>query len=345
MRNFDSSVYQHMQAAVDMAHESMHPTNKIAATIAGDDFSFSTTNHWPPSIADTIGTQTKIGNASGTIHAETAAIFAANNAGHATKNASLFVTDPPCPNCVKNMAEAGIAKLYIDHKGFDKDWSQRNKDSFENMSMRIASESGMDVIVIYRKKERFEVISQHSPKHKPVNKNSGIKNPHCEALIATEQSNPNVKDFWIASLSLAMKDFQETPFALALANNQEGQDISVITHPHPAIEYEGKEDTQSKYSFTLQPLNRLLMIAAREGLKLNSDYIYSSRVPTARELVDFIGAGFHTIHIGDQAKARDEHGLSALSELEKQGVLDVRLNSYDTNPSQKASLHHSPDME
>ena len=111
-----ASPFDEMQRAVDIVGTSPHPANKIAATVFGLDttgqpFSVSRTNCWPQSIADRIGMDADIGDSSGTIHAETAAIFAAP----VTAGAALCVTDPFCPNCAKNIAEAGIRTIYIDH--------------------------------------------------------------------------------------------------------------------------------------------------------------------------------------------------------------------------------------
>ena len=128
------SPYAHTQAAVDIVNTSPHPESKVACTLVGTDkngqsFAIARTNHWPRPIADRIGTQTKIGNASGTIHAEMACIIDTPS----SRNATAFVTDPPCPNCMKYMAEAGIKTLYIDHKGFYKDFARRRGNDFENI--------------------------------------------------------------------------------------------------------------------------------------------------------------------------------------------------------------------
>ena len=327
MNTSDSSIYTHMQAAVDIVNDSPHPTNKIAATIAGEGFTLSKTNHWPAAIESAIGRDTDIGNSSGTIHAETACIL---NAPAATKGASIFITDPPCPNCMKNMAEAGISKLYIDHKGFDKDWAKRRGDSFENMSMRIAAKAGLDVHVIYRKEKRFEIISEHPPGYKPTEENPAIISPYSSSRrrpgsnnSADQNSGLRRNDaIWMDLVKKRQKDHGDEPFALALTKDQQ----SILVGRHPTIGYtsETVEKKENKYSFILQPINRLLMIAAKEGLTLDPDHIYSSRVPTSREFVNFIGAGFTQIHIGDKTKARDEHGLTALDQLQKVRILNVQ---------------------
>jgi len=324
------TIYEHMQAAVDIVGDSPHPTNKIAATIAGDGWSISKTNHWPKIIEDNIGREPDIGNSSGTIHAETACIL---NAPQATKGASLFITDPPCPNCMKNMAEAGIANLYIDHKGFDKDWAKRRGDSFQTMSMRVAAKAGMNVHVIYRKEEKFEIISRHPPGYKPNEENPAIIKPTTMPSFGStegsydERADASVKpkddSLWKDILTTAKKSHSEEPFALALAADQNGETVSILVDRHPTIgyTYETVENKEDKYSFILQPINRLLMIAAKEGLTLDPDHIYSSRTPTSREFVNFIGAGFTTLQIGNKEKARDEHGLDALNQLTNSKIL------------------------
>ncbi|MCB1721355.1 MAG: deoxycytidylate deaminase [Rhodospirillales bacterium] len=316
------NIYAHMQTAVDIVTTSDHPTNKIAATIAGENWALSCVNHWPPVIAEKIGRKADIGNSSGTIHAETALIIEAGQQGHKTNGASVFITDPPCPNCMKNLAEAGIAKLYIDHKGFDKDWAKRRGDDFENMSMRIAERAGIDVFVIYRKDRRFEVISRHAPGYKPSNENP-VKIRHCEEAQPTKQS---IEAFWIASLSLAMTQHRDEPFALTLATDKDGQCFSIITNCHPTIGYTSQtlEHPDNKYSYILEPLNRLLMNAPRYGLHIDPAHIYSSRVPSARELVNMIGANLTQIQIGDTSTSRDEWGPKALEQLLKTNILTTK---------------------
>jgi len=304
-----NTIYTHMQAAVDIIPTSQHPTNKIAATLSIGQYAQSHVNYWPEIISNTFGRDSNIGNSSGTIHAETALILQAMNSGHATKGADIFITDPPCPNCMKNIAEAGMKALYIDHKGFDKDWAKRRGDSFENMSMRIAAKAGIDVYVIHRKDQRFETISRHPMGYKPK-----IENP---ADIRETSA-----DF--QTLINNTKNIEE-PFALAFGANKGGQILSIQTQRNPTIgyTYETIEDKRGKYSFILQPVNRLLMLAAREGIKLDQNHIYSSRVPTSREIVNLLGAGVKSIIIGDKTIARDKHALLALSQIQEKKILNI----------------------
>jgi len=303
-------IYAHMQAAIDIVNTSTHPINKIAATITGTDnngapYALSRVNHWPKPISAKIGRETNIGNSSGTIHAETECVLDAPK----TDEAALFITDPPCPNCMKNVAEAGVKALYIDHKGFDKDWAKRRGDSFDQMSMRIAAKAGIDVFVLDRKEHELEEISRHPTGYTPK-----IKNP--PRIETATESFQNL-------INKTQKLYGDEAFALALAKNAQNETISLLVDHHPSIGYtcETVEPKDDKYSFTLQPINRLLMIASKEGLTLDPAHIYSSRVPTSRELVNFVGAGLNHIHIGNKETARDKFGPQALEQLIEANIL------------------------
>ena len=148
-----------MEKAVDIVNDSLHSHSKVAATIYGkttngEPFSLSSVNYWPDEIYRRIGPETRIGDSSGTVHAETACLLKAPY----TKDAAICVTDLFCPNCAKNMAEAGIQKIYIDHKGFEKDFAQRRGTHFQNMSLRICEQAGIEVYKINRKEKTIENI-------------------------------------------------------------------------------------------------------------------------------------------------------------------------------------------
>lgn len=293
-----------MQAAVDIVNTSPHPANKIAATIAGkdqqgQDFALSFTNKWPEPIRHKIGTDTRIGNSSGTIHAETVCLLSAP----ITQGAAMFVTDPPCPNCVKYMAEAGIKTLYIDHKGFDKDFAQRRGDDFTHMSMRICEHAGISVYELWRKEEKIVPI---------------LEVP--EYYIPPEENPVRIEDE-----NTAPAPIESDIYAHAIATDKGGKRRRIMAALHPIIGYtfDTVERTSDKYSFYVQPVTRVLMNAKRHGLTIEPDSLYSSTVPTARQLVNMVGAGLTTITIGDMTKSRDEFGPMALKQLINAGILNV----------------------
>lgn len=312
----DDTSFNLMQAAVDIVAQSPHPTNKIAATLAGTGrdgaaFAVSMTNLWPAPIEQNLGRDTRVGNSSGTIHAETACILTAP----LTEGASLYVTDPPCPNCIKNMAEAGIRQLYIDHKGFDKDFALRRGHHFQHMAMQICEKAGISVYVVYRKDQKIKPVLEISDGFKPA-----VEKPLRIEKIPGGNIDTATFNSYIKS---RQKLYEPQAFALCFARDASGDIFVLSAEPHPTIGYTTKtlEEPEGKYSFIMEPVNRLIMAAARHGLKIENDYLYSSRIPTAREQVNMAGADLSKIHIGDMTECRDNDGLAAMQQLKEAGII------------------------
>lgn len=310
-----------MQQAVDIVNTSPHPANKIAATVfgrdrAGKDFFFSCTNYWPQPILDKIGTEARIGNASGTVHAETACIM---RAPAPTDGASLCITDPFCPNCAKNMAEAGIRTVYIDHKGFKKDFVVRRAHAFEDMSMRICEKAGISVYELWRKEERLIPILQFSPSYIPLEDSPVERKPAARAD----------KTGFLEAVRTIQTRHHNRRIAIAIAKDAGGACEILTARMHAAIGYTMKtdiseiENAQGKYSFMLEPAGRLLMHAARRGLKIMDGFLYVSQIPTARELVNITGAGLTALYAGDPSKSRDEGGMEAMNLLRDKNILSI----------------------
>lgn len=311
-----------MQAAVDIVNSSPHPTNKIAATLfgtdrAGHDFSVSATNYWPDAIRKTIGTASRIGNASGTIHAETACILQAPY----TDGASLCVTDPFCPNCAKNMAEAGIKTISIDHKGFQKDFIARREHAFADMSMRVCEKAGIAVYELYRKEQRLVPIYEPDPAYTPPE----------DAPVETEARDHANDRTFRALIHEKTEKHSKRKFVCALAKNEAGEIYSLTARAHPAMGYTMRADLpeieqpHGKYSFLLEPVNRLLMAAPRHGLRIIDGYMYSSQIPTSREQVNLVGANLTRLTIGDPKKARDPDALRAMRQMQDHKIIRFSL--------------------
>lgn len=305
----NQDIYQNMQAAVDIVGSSEHPENKVSASLVGTDKNgistcVSTTNFWPTPIQETLGTEARIGRSSGTVHAETAAILnLAAQGPKLYKTLEMFVTDVPCPNCVKNMAEAGIHALYIDHKGFEKDFAQRRGHHFEDMSLRICKSAGIPVRRIHRKERTLETILDI-----PENYRAPEENP---VRIFTRRDPAHPLPATYATIS---------------AEDSDGKILTMMAEPHPTIGYTSETISapEDKYSFVMQPINRLLMSALRYGLKIDPNSLISSRVPTSREMVNMIGAGGKSLTIADKTQSRTEEGLEALGLLEGSQILNIQ---------------------
>lgn len=267
-----------MQRAVDIVGTSPHPANKIAASLRLPGGRWvAATNMWPAPIECAFGQNTRIGNASGTIHAEIACLLKAP----CTKGAEIFITDPPCPNCVKAMAEAGIKRIYIDNKGFGKDFAQRRGGEFQNLSLPLCLEAGIGVFEVNR------------------------KNATCRCLQKGRNTQAAARDI-------------KGPYAIA--KTTKGQNIEC----HARIFSSFADDPErGKYTPILEPLTRLLMAAKREGAELENNAFISSRIPTAREMVNFVGAGFSHLQVLDMNAARDIYGPLALKQLTDAKIITV----------------------
>lgn len=316
------SPFELMQRAVDIVQESQHEVNKVAATLAGvgadgRPFAISRTNHWPEAIERTLGREARIGDSSGTVHAEVACLLAALEAGHATQGAALYVTDPFCPNCAKNIAEAGIMRVHIDHKGFAKDFAERRGDHFRDMSLEICEKAGISVYEINRKAKTLRRIYEPGDGYLPP------EDSPAESLAVPVGG-------YGALVAEKIEESGTSNFAMALAADREGRIWALYVHPHLAMGFTNAdppdfhESRDSKYNFMIGPTNRLLMQAARRGLVLDKSSIYTARVPTARELVNLVGAGITHLAVGNLHASRDENGLKALETLEKAGILRSR---------------------
>ncbi len=300
-----------MQCAVDIVGTSPHPVNKVAASLFNDKILIARTNDWPTPIKDTIGTTTRIGKSSGTVHAEVRAILAFSEP---TQNTSLCITDPFCPNCAKNIAEAGIKNIYIDHKGFDKDFFLRNDDEFAEMSLRIVARAGINVYKLERKENKITPIQLAPADFIPAEDNP-IK-------IREISSSCSLQD-WIQKNRII-----HPRWGAAIAHNDDDECFGMMASSHPAIGYtraDIKVEHEGKYNFFLEPIDRLLMGARKYGLTIDPLNIYMAQVPTAREMVNFVAAGYKHLIVGNPNIGRDDDSLAALKTLTDAGILDLQF--------------------
>ena len=315
---------QMMEKALEIVPQSPHPTNKIAACIWNPDnpSEFVTkTNSWPSFIEDKIGRDKRIGNASSTIHAETNMIF---SAPFPTEGTYASVTEPLCPNCAKNIAEAGIKRIYIDQNGFDKDFFNRRGNEFTEMSMRIFEHAGISVYAI-TSEGRIKSILE-------INENYQAPNDH--PIIANEIDT--VSNFiFETKISDAHNTYGDKKFSVCFAKDPLGTVfcISATSHVVEGFTVTDSEQVEQllnepgKYTYIQESLNRTLMYLSRKGLTLVDDFLYCSEVPTSREQVNMVGAEISIISIGDRTKSRDEHGFLAkelLSEKKIISYLDIQ---------------------
>lgn len=278
---------QAMNQAVDIVLSSRHADNKVAATLFKDGASLSKTNDWPLTILEKLGQDTRIGDSSGTIHAELNCLF---HAPFLTEGASLAITDPCCPNCAKCIAEAGIKYVYIDHKGFEKDFAVRRGDEFQDMSLRILAHAGVSLYEVIRKENKIRLLYEPDIGYVPPEDNP-IEIRPCRAPLTDATLFQTAK----------LVRVKHERWGCALATDEHGKLWTLVASAHPAIGYTQRDmnRTDGKYDFILEPMNRILMGAARHGLKVSRDHIWCSVLPSPREMVNLVGCGVQKIHIGD----------------------------------------------
>lgn len=309
--------YEAMQAAVDIVHQSPHPTNKIAASLLVGDTLTLATNGWPRPIEEKIGTFTRIGNSSGTVHAEVSCILNAT----VSDGGSLFITDPFCPNCAKNIAESGVKKIYIDHKGFQKDFANRRGDDFGTMSLRIAGRAGIAIYQIFRKEQRVETL------HEPP---EGYKPPEDNPIVKIKSSGDKTPIEELLAFIHAAEKEKKGRFTCAYARAHDGTGYLLLARLHPAIGFTMDHDAETvkrregKYSFMLEPANRILMAAARFGLRIDDGLLYASQLPTSREQVNLVAANMTAIMMGTDREDSDDEARAARALLSSKGILQFR---------------------
>ncbi len=283
-----------MQEAVRQAQSSLHPSNKIGAALWRDhDLIVSAPNVWLDALVP-FESYEKIGNASPTIHAEVYAALLALKQGQALDGARLYVTDPPCPNCIKMMICAGVREIYIDLKGFEKDWYQRRSADFKMLSLELAEQAGVSVYRLIRDKAAQTV------KLERLNAPLGAETDRVVQLTLQEKTE------LLAHLSQSQ--------AVMCAIEVPGQGYRIYSDQ--CYQARGYEEHEDKYDPVLRSLNRLFMDVARDGYALAGQVIYCNGVPTSRELVNFIGLGQHVgLNIIDANHGGLHEGKAALQFL------------------------------
>jgi deoxycytidylate deaminase len=298
-----------MQNAVDVVLTSPHPDNKVAATLFNGTDTISRTNDWPQSIIQKLGKDIRIGDSSGTLHAEVNCLI---HSEFATIGASLAITDPCCPNCAKCIAEAGIKKVYIDHKGFEKDFAARRGGEFQDMSLRILAHAGVSLYEVIRKENKINMIYEPPADYTPPEENP-IEIRPCRVELS--------KTTLLQTARLVK--VKHDRWGCALATDNHGKIYTLVASAHPAIGYTNSdlEKPDGKYDFILEPINRILMGAARHNLKLSLDHLWCSVLTSPREMVNLVGYGFKKIYIGNLSTSKKSVSNDARVTLEEANII------------------------
>lgn len=292
-----------MQDAVDIVLSSEHETSRVAACIFNGDTHFAAVNARPACLAAHYPWDARIGASSQFIHAELAAIA---GFGGNLRGAQLCVTDPFCPNCAKNIAESGVRTVYIDHKGFQKDFIARNEDEFESLSMLIAEKAGISVYVVNRKEGTVSPILAQPALTRPSP--SAIEFFDIEAGMTLEG----------VTAAFRKRFGAREAWTVAFVTEADGspRGLLVFETLPPGITPEdfkarGAQET-GKYRFPIDPLTRMLITIKRMGFTLTGGAIGCARSPSSRAVVNALGFGIERLILAARMPDHDPTGVEAL---------------------------------
>lgn len=315
----DKNPLKRIELARVAESKSPHPIHKVGALLCtlsspGQYQEHQYYNYWPDSLTKPIESGTKLGNASTTVHAEISALIQAKAS---TNMADIYVTDLPCPNCAKTLAEAGINNVYIDSATHDTPLGIKMKPYFEDISLLMFERAG---IGIYEVDLPTRSIATLSAPHSRENE-----------LVFAEAHYQNISETSRALFreQIAALDYDdERPFAACIADDSTGNSFLVSGSAHNAMglsttEAEKIDQKQDKYEPVLQPFNRLLGQCAYYNLKIRNGYFFASFCPTAREFVNMIGYGLTSITIENPEQCRDKWGLIALKQIHDHNVMKI----------------------
>lgn len=320
--NMHNIVFEHMKTAKETAEKSFHPTHKVGAVLCGHDnfdqpYKIAHSNYWPETLEKHIGRNQKLGKASTTVHAEVAVILKSPS----TEGAELYVTELPCPNCAKVIAEARIKTVYVDAQTHSTPLGKKLKSYFDEISHPILQSAGV---------KTFEINTQSETIHEITNTQDNILRPieHPVIHIPLEYEQINADHF--KALTDEQKITLKNPFAACYAKTELGQYTFLCAQSHRSLgltkeQAETIKTSQKKYSPVIHPINRLLLTCARYGLKIDENYLYSSQTPTSREFVNLIGADITTLTIGNANNFYDESDIKALKQLTDKNLIRLSV--------------------
>lgn len=308
-----------LKRALDSASQSPHPSNPIGATLVGHSpggqvFRITGHNDVPARLQHKFTINDRVDNTSATVHAETNVILASSRAGLPVGGASLYITDPPCPNCAKNIAAAGVKKVFIDQKGFEKDWASRRGRHYQEMSLPILAAAGIDVFSI---NHETGAITRMRPELGALSAliRDKVSGDGTEILYNTAKipGGKSEHEHWVLEARRLMKHGRELPRkggAVCLGRMDGLGDflIKATNRGWREVDPVDAKAEEGKYSFIIDAETRLLMLAAREGLSLENATLYSSGTPSPRCMLHLVAAGVNKLFVGyEHAQALRQH--------------------------------------
>jgi len=312
-----STIIDRMEDAIGVVTGSEHDTSKVAACVfqsGGKAKPSAAHNERPAVLRSHYEWKDRLGVSSQFVHAELAALSRFTGEWH---GASICVTDPFCPNCAKNLAEAGVREIYIDHKGFQKDFAARNGGEFESMSMLIAAKAGMNVHVLNRKEKTLTPILEQATITRPSP--SGIEFFDLKGSMSLE---------WALEMFRDRLGTNEA-WAIAFVTERDGTGRGLLAlealppgfTPDDFLHRKGAGT--GKYRFPIDPVTRLMITARRMGFIIQENRVGCAQVPSSRALVNGLEFGLKSLILASKTPDHDLTGVNTLEELQKKLILQA----------------------
>ena len=322
------TVFQYIQDCRNLENQSSSSDYKIAAKLhgVGPDgtiISISSPNIKLRVLKRALDENGTIGGASDTIHAETAVIRSAP----VTEGTDLFVSDPLCPNCMKNAIEAGVARIFIDQRGFDKKWYQNRQDYFDHISLKFAECAGVDVYNVDLENRDIKSLTSHKGKRKTAQDDS--------SHIIYIDRRADIVSF----IEESKKIYGDRAFALSTGRDSDGRQVLIRTaeaftnglseSDQDVIDKMKAYNHDQKYRIKNDPVTRLLMASSKYGISLRGSDMYCSHLPSARCQINTVGYGMDTIRIGQIQENTSTDDLDAAYALHRHGILHFTFDDTD----------------
>lgn len=311
------TIIARMQDAVDVVLHSEHATSRVAACAFHPDHPdippAASMNMRPDVLKGHFAWDARLGASSQFVHAELASLIKFTGP---YRGSHICVTDPFCPNCAKHLAEAGVRAIYIDHKGFQKDFIARNGDEFETMSMLIAEKAGISVYEVNRKEGTVTPILAQAAQTRPTT--SAIEFFDIDDGMTLEHA---------MSMFRQRLGARET-WCLAFVREKDGskRGLLVFETLPPGItpeDFKTRNVNTGKYRFPIDPLTRLLITVRRMHFTLLDPRIGCARAPSSRALVNALGMNISNLLLASPLPDHDASGLAVLQMLKDKNLITV----------------------
>ncbi len=326
---FLSTVYQQLQD-VKNAPTLLDYKYNIAAVLFNEGTQVvisAARNDLPESFNGVFPPTEEIGDSGTTIHAE---ILCLDGAKALVEGASIMVTDPLCPNCMKSVIAAGVKKIYITEDGFTQgNWYNSADENgverqryFDDVSLKLAAYAGVQVCKIGGKGGEDVSCDIIQPQEKPP------------------MSKARVEEYDAGTLSAMVCNAQDRgrPYAVAIANGPKQRRYIVMASESyvPGMSDEKAQNIREhfkdvpgglRYRLKVDALSSILSACAYFGFSLSGEQVYISEIPTSRCIVNAIGAGVK--HFGlahkEALSQKSKYALDAFYKLETHGIVKASV--------------------